>query len=268
MPRDERTPEARIRAAWEHDHVAPSGADERFLGFGLMGLPLASGHVLALRHFPKSSIGPGYTAVWHREPSGAWRFYSDAPARQSCARYFGAALEAAEQRHIRVEWTTPWDLEIRVPEVELTWRLQFEATIATSVFNAVGSLLPESWWWQPRVLAILGAVAGSVLHLGRVKLQGHVPNGQRYRASPRALWMVRASTATWRGRDLGPPAAHAPQSRLGEFWVPQRGVLAIGAARFDRYDPARHTDVVAIRPVGSDGAPPRVGTVSEEVTQG
>lgn len=36
----------------------PSGGDERFAGFGVMGLPFASGHVLAMRRFPASSIGP------------------------------------------------------------------------------------------------------------------------------------------------------------------------------------------------------------------
>lgn len=28
--------------------------------------------------FPASSIGPGYTSVWHRDPGGTWTFYSEA----------------------------------------------------------------------------------------------------------------------------------------------------------------------------------------------
>jgi hypothetical protein len=36
----------------------PSGGEERFTGFGVMGIPFASGHVLALRRFAASSIGP------------------------------------------------------------------------------------------------------------------------------------------------------------------------------------------------------------------
>jgi hypothetical protein len=43
---------------------------ERFAGYGVMGLPFRSGHYLALRHFPASSIGPGFRAVWHR---AGWR---------------------------------------------------------------------------------------------------------------------------------------------------------------------------------------------------
>ena len=45
--------------------VLPSGGEERFAGYGVMGLPFASGHVLAMRRFPASSIGPGYSSVWH-----------------------------------------------------------------------------------------------------------------------------------------------------------------------------------------------------------
>jgi hypothetical protein len=37
----------------------PPGAQERFFGYGVMGLPFRSGHILALRRFPASSIGPG-----------------------------------------------------------------------------------------------------------------------------------------------------------------------------------------------------------------
>ena len=55
----------------------------------LPGVSFASGHVLALRCFPASSIGPGYTSLWHRDPDGRWTFYATVPPAQSCARYFG-----------------------------------------------------------------------------------------------------------------------------------------------------------------------------------
>ena len=48
-------------------HVHP-GQEERFSGYGVMGLPFRSGHVLALRRFPVTSVGPGYTSVWWRDP--------------------------------------------------------------------------------------------------------------------------------------------------------------------------------------------------------
>ncbi len=61
----------------------PPGSNERFNGYGVMGLPFKSGHILALRRFPASSIGPGYTSVWHRTPAGDWEFYSNVPPTQA-----------------------------------------------------------------------------------------------------------------------------------------------------------------------------------------
>ena len=55
--------------------VLPTGPDETVTGFGVMGLPFASGHYLALRDFPAASFlpdsVPGYRSVWHRDPAGA-----------------------------------------------------------------------------------------------------------------------------------------------------------------------------------------------------
>ena len=61
----------------------PPGPDERFNGYAGMGVPFKSGHILAMRRFSFTSIGPGYTSVWHRNPAGEWFFYTTAPARQS-----------------------------------------------------------------------------------------------------------------------------------------------------------------------------------------
>jgi hypothetical protein len=47
----------------ERDATLPAGSGERFSGYGVMGLPFRSGHILALRRFPASSIGPGYRSV-------------------------------------------------------------------------------------------------------------------------------------------------------------------------------------------------------------
>ncbi len=55
----------------------PPGNEERFSGYGVMGLPFASGHILFLRRFPASSLGEGYTSVWHRNPEEHWTFIQD-----------------------------------------------------------------------------------------------------------------------------------------------------------------------------------------------
>ncbi len=74
-------------AAADTEHQAPPAGDadeDRFAGYGVMGLPFRSGHVLAMRHFPASSIGPGYTSVWHRTPDGDWTFWQNQPDHLSC----------------------------------------------------------------------------------------------------------------------------------------------------------------------------------------
>jgi hypothetical protein len=58
----------------ECDRNLPDGQDERFNGYGVMGVPFVSGDLLALRRFPNTSIGDGYTSVWHRRPDGRWLF--------------------------------------------------------------------------------------------------------------------------------------------------------------------------------------------------
>lgn len=55
----------------------PAGDQERFAGYGVMGLPFSSGRLLALRRFPASSVGPGFSSVWHWSPDGRWIFYTD-----------------------------------------------------------------------------------------------------------------------------------------------------------------------------------------------
>ena len=43
--------------------VIPDGRGDRFSGYAVIGLPFSSGHVLALRCFPASSLGAAYTSV-------------------------------------------------------------------------------------------------------------------------------------------------------------------------------------------------------------
>ncbi|MGY4652920.1 hypothetical protein ACVWWN_006716 [Mycobacterium sp. URHB0021] len=43
--------------AAQRNPVLWPGADQRFTGYGVMGLTFRSGHYLAMRHIPASSIG-------------------------------------------------------------------------------------------------------------------------------------------------------------------------------------------------------------------
>jgi hypothetical protein len=220
----------------------PDDGLERFSGYGVMGLPFASGHVLGLRRFPASSVGPGYTSVWHRSPDGRWTFYQDVPPEQACARYFGGAISEAVVRDIDVTWSGDRRFTVAMGDpVDLRWEVSLAATPATRLMNALSRALPELLWRSPMFLRGMGRAASLVLLAGRLGLTGRVPNGQSFVANPRQIWSIGSSTASLRGRDFGSIGPLQSQARLGDFWIPQRGIFAIGGAMFEPYDPSRHT---------------------------
>jgi hypothetical protein len=245
----------------------PSGSNERFNGYGVMGLPFKSGHVLALRRFPASSVGHGYTSVWHRNPDGDWVFYADVPPRQACARFFGAIAAEAIETEIAITWTAPFRLQIAMPAVQFEWEVDVRSTLPTRFMNAAGRLLPDFAWRNPAVLAAMSALAGPLLGVGRVGLRGSVPNGQRFIANPRTLWAVSDSRAVLAGRDLGPPGPVQPQAHLGDFWIPQRGMVAIGQAYFEPFDAARHSPYTSVPKMADPGAVRLSGSETEAQAQ-
>ncbi|MFC7448911.1 hypothetical protein [Rhodococcus daqingensis] len=221
------------RTLAERPPAIPSGDDlERFAGYGVMGAPFASGHCLALRHFPASSIGEGYDAVWHRDPAGRWAIFSSNKPENSCSRYFGSALEEARSAHISVTWTGSHTLTVAVDE-KIVWDLELRTSPATAAMTRIAGLMPAAWWNSDTVLKLMSRFAGRALGVGRIRLTGRASNGHRFRATPRMLWTVQGSRATIDGVDIGPPGPLAEQARLGDFWLPQRAIFAIGETYFD-----------------------------------
>ncbi len=223
----------------------PEGAgQEWFAGFGVMGLPFSSGHVLGLRCWSRSSVGPPYTSVWHRAPDGRWSFWSTAPAEVSCTRYTGELSDDTRQTDIDLRWPAADRLCVRSADPELTWDLTFRTTTTSRVLSAMSSRLP-SWVTTRRgVLRVMGPTAGLVLGAGRLAMTGHMPNGQQFRLVPSAIWPVAASTAVLAGEDLGVPEPLAHQATIGDFRIPQRGLLAVGVVDFDRFEATRHSSHV------------------------
>lgn len=228
----------------------PAGSEERFNGYGVMGLPFKSGHILAMRRISASSLGPGYTSVWHRSPDGNWVFYSNVTPRQACSRYFGAIARNSIETEITIKWLAPFRLHIAMPAVPFEWEITARATGATRFMNAVGRLLPNAAWHSSAVLTMMGIVAGPLLGVEHIGLHGRVPNGQHFIANPRVLWAIVDSHARLAGEDFGPPGAVHPQANLGDFWIPQRGILAIGQAYFDPFDSARHSSKTSCSSIG------------------
>lgn len=225
------------------------GADERFSGYAVTGLPFSSGHILALRRFPASSLGPGYTSVWLRDPAGAWTMYATVDPALSCPRYFGSAVGSTSVHRISLDWRGDRCLSVVIGgEVELEWQLRLGSVPATRLLSAVAGLIPEKLWHSPLVLRAVGAAAGASLRAGRIPLTGLVPNGQRFRVRPQRLWLVKESSARLHGQDLGAPGTRPVQAQLGSFRLPRRGLFMFGTAVFEPFDPARHLPATAPRP--------------------
>lgn len=222
-------------SAWEsaRDAVArpvlPPGPGDRVGGYGVMGQPFVGGDYLALRHFTASSFGPGYRAVWHRDPEGRWTVYADAAPEVSCARFLGPALTAARTAPVGIEWTGPLSATVTVDGV-LTWRFELASDAATVMMSAVGSRLPGRACHAAWLLGPMGFVAGTVLSAGKVRLCGTMPGGQRFGALPRRVWRVVHANAQVGGIDLGTPGPLERQDRLGGFLLPQRGIFFTDAA--------------------------------------
>jgi hypothetical protein len=184
---------------------------------------------MALRRYPISSTGAGYTCVWHRTDDGRWTFYSDVGLDQGCARYFGAAVGQKILAPVRIEWTSARCLEVAVDGGRLLdWCLRLAPTPATTLVNSVTALLPARLWTNRRALAAISALAGLALRAGRLRLAGATPSGNLFLANPRMVWSIVASCATVGGQDLGPVGPITPQPSLGEFWIPRRPLFAVG----------------------------------------
>ena len=222
----------------------PVGSEERFDGYGVMGLPFDSGHVLAMRRFPASSVGHGYTSVWHRAPNRRWTFYADALPRQACTRFFGLMASESHETEVAIRWPAAWRLEVSVPAARLEWNAELRETTATRLMNGVARVIPSPAWRSPAILSAMGFVAGHAFGAGRIRLFGRAPNGQGFIANPYLLWVIAATRAAIDGESFGSPSPVRPQARLGDFWIPQRGIFALGRAYFDPFDPARHSSSV------------------------
>lgn len=233
------TPAAIVAAHSEHPRL-PEGSDERFAGFGIMGLPFAGGHYLGLRQFAATSFAPAYASVWHRDPAGRWTFYATNPAEQSCARYFSSSTaNDAVQCDIDVTWLTPWTLRVTIDGL-LDWTVELGTTSATRFLNRVNPRLPEWVWTNSSMLGVISRAAGRVLDVGEMRLAGRTSNGQTFMVAPRTVWAVTRSRAELRGEDLGATGPLAIQARLGGFRLPQRGIAVVANGHFETLDPDRH----------------------------
>jgi hypothetical protein len=233
-----RTP-AQFARAVENQPVLPPGDGERVSGYGVMGLPFASGHVLGLRRWTASSVGDQFTSIWHRNPAGRWTFYESTDCEVACTRYFGAEVERVREGPIDLVWKGPDRLFVRTGDGAVEWEIETGSTAATRMMSSIGSVLPLAAWRSGLVLKAMGATAGRVLGVGKVQLTGTTSNRQHFDANPLRIWYVTASHAVVEGEDLGPVGPLAAQAHMADFYFPQRGVFAMGRVFINPLNPAR-----------------------------
>lgn len=223
-----KTPAQRALHVEQHPQL-PAATCERVSGYGVMGLPFRSGHVLGLRRWTASSVGEPFTSIWHRDPAGRWTFYESTDADIACSRYFGAEVARQQVGPIALEWEGEHRLRIHtLDDGGVDWTVEMAATPVTRLMTMVGTALPMKAWRSPAVLSAMGAVAGPALRVGKVKLTGATSNGQRFDANPRRIWYVADSHARVEGEDLGPIGPLPEQAHLTDFYIPQRGLFAVG----------------------------------------
>ena len=228
----------------EQDPRLPHGRAERFCGYAVLGVPFTSGDVLAMRRFPASSVGPGYTSVWHRNSDGEWTMWVDSEPLHACPRYFGSGVERVVRAAIDVSWPDPRRMTLRIEEGrELDWEIMLASTLTTRFLSAVGRATPDVLWRRRSVLSLMGAVAGPMLRAGRLSLHGKAPNGQWFKANPKSIWTVMGGRALLHGADLGGPEPLPETASLGDFVIPQRGIFAVGQALFEPFAEGRHMAV-------------------------
>ncbi|CAH0172157.1 MULTISPECIES: hypothetical protein [unclassified Microbacterium] len=224
------TPRA-ATAAQEAEPRLIEGTDERFTGYGVMGLPYASDHYLALRAFVATSVGPAYRAIWHRAPDGRWEIFTTVEPELSCPRYFGSVAPGEHVPAIDMAWPDDWTCEVKMGD-RLSWRMNLASTPATRMMSAAGGAMPDGAWNSDAVLASMGPMAAAFLGIGRTKLHGNTPNGPLYKAAPQQVWRVIGGRALLDGEDLGRIGPLPEQTHLADFWLPQRGIFFVGRASF------------------------------------
>ncbi len=164
----------------ELEHLMPSvepspwRGHEHVRGYGVFGLPLSSGHTLALRVFPVNDFGP-YVTVWHQAPDGIWSIYYQAPRPDiACPRYYGPAARHIAPATIDLEWRGADQLTIHVDRPQLEWTVWMHEPPVLRLLNTVSKRLPL-WTWQHAPLLKVREWMARPLGMGTITLAGHMP---------------------------------------------------------------------------------------------
>lgn len=211
-------------------------------GLAVPALPFRSGHLLAMRRFPATRPGSGYTSIWHMDPDGRLAIYQDQQPQYSCPRAFGPSVDEAVVVPIDIDWPTPHQcvMDIDDGETRIHWAMHLSRSRGSRIADGLGSLMPARLRRSRWVLKAAGLLARPLFGAGKMRLEGTTPSRQEFRADLQRTWLIDRSQATVNGVDLGEPGPLPRQRHLGDFWFPQRGIFAIADGFFTPHDPERH----------------------------
>jgi hypothetical protein len=203
---------------------------EHVRGYGVFAMPLASGHVLALRKFPQGDFAP-FATVWHRTPTGDWSIFYDAPRPDvACPRHFGPAARRVAPVRIAVTWTGPMALRVDMDDPPLLWTLALRATPLLRVVNMAFARMSLASWRSPRVRHLREWLAGRLLGMGDIALAGTMPSGHYGLLMPSRIYFIEQSRVILAGVDLGEPTSVERNPTIGGVPLSARPIFAVGQA--------------------------------------
>lgn len=208
---------------------------EHIRGYGVLGLPLSSGHVLALRVSPINDFAP-YVTVWHQTPAGEWFIYYDAARPDiACPRYYGAAVRHVIPAKIILQWSGPAELTIRVDRIQLEWTILADEPPVLRILNMISKRMPL-WTWKHAMLLKPREWIARRLGMGRLKLAGKMPSGHFGIRMPQRIYFINRAQVRLGGIDLGMPVRVNPNPQIGKVTLPARGILAIEQSHWEILD--------------------------------
>jgi hypothetical protein len=208
-----------------------AGAD-RFQGYDLPGLAFESGDVLVVRRVERSSIGPPYTTIWHRDPGGRWTLTTSVEPARSCAHYIRPAVTDVRTDDVEVAWSGAYRLSVTARRMRLRLSVRLTRTPLTRAISIAAAMLPALVWRLPILSRLIGRAAGRALGAGPLALSGRSPSAHAFVQRLRGVWLVTGAAAVIDGRDLGALVPLAEPVSLGDFTIPRIGLVTIGAVEF------------------------------------
>jgi hypothetical protein len=214
---------------------SPWRGHEHVRGYGIFGLPLSSGHTLALRVFPINDFSP-YITVWHQTPDGTWSIYFDALRSDiACPRYYGPSVRSIVPAKIDLTWRGPMELTIKINRPQLEWSVRMREPFLLSLANNISKKMPL-WTWKYHLLLKLREWMARPLGIGAIKLAGRMPSGHFGILMPQRMYLIDRACVKLQGVDLGIPIRVRPNPKIGDVPLPARGVFAVGQAHWEILD--------------------------------